>query len=276
MKKFVKLQASGNDFILFEVPESFKVNSKTKTLVSGLCDRHFGIGADGVIFLWKKNKGVFWRFFNSDGSETKVCGNATRCVCRYLLSEKKAKTVEWDGLLGKFLGKKISQQLYSTSWTRLEFDQVNLGVPDDLMELLTGFNDHGLAGAYFVNVGVPHLVLLNHEVWNPEQRFSHNALLRSFPSLGVEGANVTWVSLKTKGCVTFERGVESETLACGSGALAAYYSVKEYRKSNNQMNADSDESFLFPGGLLTVEKDKNGSIWLKGQAMEVFRGVAQL
>jgi diaminopimelate epimerase len=274
-KSFRKYQATGNDFVFFKVGQFPKIDSRFLAAIQSLCDRHKGIGADGVIFVTQKRGQFHWRFFNSDGSETPVCGNATRVVAKFIESAVHKKSQQWKGIWGEFSGKRIGKNCYATSWANRTTGIKDKKVNDELMDLLTGFNDHGLAGVYWVEVGVPHLVLLNHEVWNPETRIGNSSSLRSHPSLGKEGANVTWVSLKTRDSVTFERGVEAETLACGSGAIAAWFGLRQYirlNRSEEEYRNSSVQTLKFPGGELVVEEDKNGLIWLRGDVVEVFEG----
>lgn len=96
-----------------------------------------------------------------------------------------------------------SENEFSVSWPMTE--QRILSLSDELMLDLSALNDFGLAAALLVNTGVPHLVLINHEEWSPEHRISNSAQLRSHPSLGAEGANITWVSLKNRSAITYER-----------------------------------------------------------------------
>ena len=138
------------------------------------------------------------------------------------------------------------------------------------MEFLLGFNDRGFAGAYLFDVGVPHLVLINFEVWNEQDRAANGSMLRAHESLGSEGANVTWLSRKTFETVTFERGVEKETLACGSGAMAAFLAMEVMEKEQGDTPAKK-YSLRFPGGTLTVFREAS-KLWLSGPVRVVFKG----
>ena len=264
-KKFWKIDSTENDFVLLhEDPTIFKGPS-----IPEICAPHSGVGADGVIFVWKSAQSWNWRFFNSDGSETGVCGNAARAMGLWLLDEMTEKSpAQWTGKIGSFEARRNPSGLIEVTWPVVAKP---LKLPDELVDMLTGFNDHGLASIQRFDVGVPHLVLVNHEVWNFEQRVRINPILRNFVELGPEGANVTWYSNKTGETVTYERGVERETRACGSGALAAFLAFQQFQKDNGHPEIPQERTFQFPGGPLTVSLNQ-GRLWLSGPVRRVFSG----
>jgi diaminopimelate epimerase len=278
--KFFKYSANGNDFVLFEEPPPSK---NLSDFILRTCHRHEGIGADGVIFLYKdkKLKAFVWRFFNKDSSETALCGNGTRAVGLHLFNKGKSKKeISWHGKLGVFKArlknKNIAHKKIQVQWPQSEITWLATG--EDLQESLSGFNDRGLAFYALINVGNPQLVLINHETWNPQDRLSNNSFLRSHPDLGSEGANVTWLSLKDMSCVTFERGVEEETLACGSGALAASLALRKFKdiQSQEKIGEKNKEkktvhTLHFPGGPLEIQWTREG-FWLSGTVKKTFEG----
>lgn len=269
MKEFYKYNCAGNDFVL--IPQRAPAK-KPQESAKKLCALHTGIGADGIIYVWKTRPKTWqWRFFNSDGSETSLCGNATRAVADFLFSQtdfKKSKEVTWKGSLGTFCARRATKSYIDVTWPVTNRQVID--PPEQLLEELTGFNDRGLCDIAWVNVGVPHLVLVNHETWSPQDRMANNPTLRSHPALGREGANVTWYSKKDKTAVTFERGVERETLACGSGALALYLTL-----TKNLANSQSKWPIItlnFPGAPLKVRLHKD-ELWLSGPVKLVFKGI---
>ena len=270
---FEKYQAAANDFIFFRMPPE-KFSLPLSEFIARACDRHRGIGADGVVFLFSSRPGQCeWRFFNRDGSETNVCGNAARCVATALMShsDQSSSSTQWAGKVGLFEGKKISKSIVEVHWP-LNASNAQV-VSDELLDEISSLNDFGLAALYLVQAGVPHLVVLNHEEWSPEHRITNSPQLRRHPSLGIEGANVTWLSLKNFKTVTFERGVEEETQACGSGAIAAFLAWERWQKDTDKKLKTSN-TFHFPGGDLSVSRDpaKPENLWLRGEAKRVFRG----
>ncbi len=267
--KFWKLEAAGNDFVLLNQKPSDKAD-EIFFEVSSLCATHRGIGADGLVYCWQNGSDWNWRFFNSDGSETSLCGNAARALGLWLFQNHFSNSSEWNwsGKLGKFTARKNKRDEIEVTWPLSELKQQKIS--EDLMRVLVNFNERGLAGVFHFEVGVPHLVLLNFDQWNMEDRQIYGAMLRSHPSLGPEGANVTWMNLKTLEVVTFERGVEAETLACGSGALASFLALNAHKQENGGEVLASAQ-LRFPGGDLGVLND-GGKLWLSGASRIVFEG----
>ena len=267
--RFFKYQAAGNDFALFE-----SVARPTPAQVRVLCARHFGIGADGIIVMHPESGARSavrwsWSYFNNDGSLAEICGNACRCVTHWLSVHKKAKgLIRFRAKPGIVQGRAL-RGAFEVTWPTGPLR--TQAIPEDLYEeLIMAFNDRGLAGAFWVNVGNPHLVLLNHGKWNEQDRAASSPKLRSHPALGIEGANISWLNLEDLRVVTFERGVEAETLACGSGALACFIALREHARSQ-QKSVPRTVNLGFPGGRLGVTL-KGDELWLKGEAHLVYRG----
>lgn len=277
LSEFWKLEAAGNDFVLY-FREAPRTKAQLKRDVIEACKRHFGPGADGAIFVYQKQKKWNWSFYNSDGSETDLCGNAARAVALWIHSvgSKLTKTrvgreVVWYGRLGEFrarAGRK--RDFWEVTWPLKHTEE--LPVPEALADRAWALNENGLAGLYLFDVGVPHVVLLGFEDWNEDDRVAASMVFRSHPSLGAAGANVTWVQLHDGRTVTFERGVEKETLACGSGALAAFLGLRSYAEKKGESLLKAE--LHFPGGTLYLRDEKN-VFWLGGPARIVFRGESE-
>ncbi len=205
---FSKYHGSGNDFILIDDRVlSFPVHDSY--LIEKLCHRRFGIGADGLILLQPSSKADFrFRIFNADGKEVAMCGNGIRCVVHF------AHTLGYhkDLYLVETQNSVISCQLNGNSVSS-SFDCSNLcGAPVKI----------GSHDVYFVNTGVPHAVVFVASLAMPD--FCHQARdIRYHPFFQPEGANVNFVRIdkdQTLSSRTYERGVEGETLSCGTGAVA--------------------------------------------------------
>ena len=211
---FTKMTGSGNDFVFFdarELPSGFSV---TPEIIVSICNRHNGIGADGVVVL-ERSRGaadVDIGYFNSDGSAADLCGNATLC----------------STTLAAELGLADAMGMTLATPSGILSARVVDGMPEIKLPPITGLAPDlsivrapGEERIGFASAGIPHLVVLcaTAEAVDVAKR---GPLLRHHPSLGVVGANVNWVS--GSGSVwryrTFERGVEGETLACGTGAVA--------------------------------------------------------
>ena len=253
---FVKYHGAGNDFILIDNRESIIELSKKQ--IAFLCQRHFGIGADGLMLLEKHGKHDFnMRYFNPDGSDGMMCGNGGRCIVRYaydlgIISDKTSFFAP-DGMhLAEISANNI----------RLKMNDVN------------GFKE--IDNNLFINTGAPHYVLLCEELSTMEV-VKIGREIRNNETFKEKGTNVNFVEQNNKGISvrTYERGVEDETLACGTGIVAS--AITAYHK-NKKLGNSIDVNAL--GGKLKVEfKENNGkysNIWLTGPADFVFSGDIEL
>lgn len=216
MKKipFVKLAGCGNDFILVDARgRSLKENPSR--LAKSWCDRKHGIGADGLLLVLPSRKGTArMRIFNSDGSEATMCGNGLRCVVWYLHGQNghhREITVETGA--GTVRGQVLSR------------DNVRIFVtpPKDIhlgLKLTTRGRRYQI---HAVNTGVPHAVLFGRKIARMDLA-TLGAFIRHHKLFKPAGANVNLVEIHSAHRIsvrTFERGVEGETLACGTGAVAS-------------------------------------------------------
>ena len=250
MNTFVKYEGAGNDFILIDDrPQLFSTDR-----VLPLCHRRFGVGADGVILLQTSLRADFrMRIFNSDGTEAESCGNGLRCLGRFILdlglAEKKYSIETMD---------RIVQIDYVD-----ELVAVEMGEPKDIrLQLET---EQGLV--HYVDTGVPHAIHFVENVAMANMQML-GPFFRHHPLFGAKGANANIASLRLDGSIhvrTFERGVEGETLACGTGACAvAVIAAKLY-------GLTGPIAIVFPGGQLQISL-KGGKIVMAGPARRVFTG----
>jgi len=220
--KFYKLCASGNDFVI--IPDLKDEISKKEAVILAqkVCRPKFGIGADGLILVKPAkdtSKASFsWWFFNSDGSEAEMCGNGARCVSRLVEELKLFKSPFFfetkAGLIfAEVKGKKV---------------KVALTHPRDLKLNIVLRTDYDWFLVHFVNTGVPHVVLFWEDIENaPVEKLGSK--IRFHPYFEPHGTNVNFASIieDVLWIRTYERGVEAETLACGTGSAAsAYVAVK--------------------------------------------------
>ncbi len=204
---FAKYHGAGNDFILIDSRE-FTSQVDFFSLARSLCDRRLGIGADGLILLCSSSiADCKMRIFNADGSEPTMCGNGIRCLFDYIDSEK---PLAIETLSGVLKCRRIEGKVC-----------VNLGAPKILhwpIELPQGT-------AFVVDTGVPHAVLFVDDLEN-KNIVQEGATVRFNPQFAPTGVNANFVTVKSPNQIairTYERGVEGETLACGTGAAAAAY-----------------------------------------------------
>ncbi len=261
---FWKVEGSGNDFIIIDLREptsqAFVKNYNRSDLVKRLCTRRFGVGADGAVFITapKKDGDFGWEFFNSDGTQASMCGNAARCVglwgCLHVTGKPSCSFETEVGLLKAQLSDDQNMEV-TMPVPSFEAKPFDIGLM------------HGAMDAHLVNVGVPHIVI-EMSVWpvRSEQK-PKIASLRRHSALGPEGANVTLMQRNKDGslnAVTYERGVENFTLSCGTGVVAAGLVHSQ---------GSAERTFVTnPGGTLNVRFEKEQSIaYLGGAATIIFK-----
>ncbi|MFA4860773.1 diaminopimelate epimerase [Methanoregula sp.] len=264
---FTKLQENGNDFIVIDEWEHVVIPEDLKGQFAAVyCDRRFGIGADGVIFLSKTDKGnLKMRIFQPDESEAEMCGNGIRCLSKYAFDAgyvKETCTVETPArAMEVSMGYRDEDFLATITMLTPLFKRKDIPA--------TGSGEYkeriGEFDVYAVNIGVPHAVIIvdsvdaiDIEAVAPKIR-NH----ASFP----KGTNVNFVEKTGDDSVrirTFQRGVEGETLSCGTGATASATIVHTLGTMGPVVNVETR------GGPLTIRM--NGSTTMEGPATTVFSG----
>lgn len=256
--KFFKYQGAGNDFILIDNRE--KKNSLNVQQIQYLCDRHFGIGADGLMLLEHSDIADFKMiYFNSDGNESTMCGNGGRCITAFAkklgIIRNTATFEAIDGL--------HSAEILNDQQVRLKMQ--------DVSEIKI------LNGDFVLNTGSPHYVQIVENIQNVNV-YEYGRKIRNSEPFCKEGINVNFVEVKDKNNIlvrTYERGVENETLACGTGITAAALITAKIHHS------EQDKIFVTtPGGKLQVEFEWNNhqyqNIFLTGNARYVFYGEIEI
>ncbi len=256
--EFTKMTGTGNDFVIFDSRVSKIPQDDMSTFVRRVCDRHFGVGADGVVILsdpTNKKASLKWTFYNSDGETAEMCGNAARCIVRYASEKLNPKEKTWvieteAGLVeGKLLQKTVVEIKMTTPKIIDENFKVNLG----------GVNITVLK----IDTGVPHAVIKIDD-WSADYLEEMGSTLRKLTK-----ANVTFwedVSSEQIQSATFERGVEAVTLACGTGAVAAGIAAVKQGKQ-------SPVEIIVPGGTLYVNVSADlKDVSLSGEARFVSEG----
>jgi len=280
---FTKMQGAGNDFILVEAG---KVNRDWSRMAMAMCNRHFGVGGDGLLVLSPSDKAdLRMREFNPDGSEAEACGNGLRCVAKYAAQNGLVSAGTHQILVETTAG--IRQAKLYRAGGKVTRIQVSMGKPrfgvKDIPVLIepsrgeavdiTPILDYPLTidGKEllldFVSMGNPHAVCFwQHSVADfPLSRLGPEVERHSmFPNrTNFEVAKV--ISRQRIEARVWERGV-GETLACGSGACAVTVAAQLHGYIGNRVN------IKLPGGILSVEWDGTGEVLLSGQAEVVFTG----
>ena len=263
-QRFYKMTGSGNDFVVFDSSAGVTTQLENAETIASLAARGTGIGADGVVFLEKAGEGdVRMRYYNSDGSEAALCGNASLCSTRLAVELGLAQA-------GGFLLHTAAGSLRAR--IRDNLPEVDLeavtDVRSDARELGIQPGERRLG---YTKVGVPHVVVEVPDIETADV-VGRGSELRHHRSL-VDGANVNFVSRRPDGEFayrTFERGVEAETLACGTGAVATAIMLSAWGESGN-------ETSLWTRSLLplTVRLERDAGSWLaslRGEGRIVFEG----
>ena len=257
---FSKYQGTGNDFVLIDNRDGQITRSHTD-LIRQLCDRRFGIGADGLILL--QNKAGFdfeMVYFNADGNESSMCGNGGRCITAFARS------------LGVING--------NASFLAIDGEHQALTEGGDLINLKMS-DVRGIERGddyYLLDTGSPHYVVFVEDIDDIDV-FSNGQAIRYSERFREEGVNVNFVEKTDSGILvaTYERGVEGETLSCGTGVVAsaiAYFleSPSEQRQQVAVKAKGGDLRVRFqahPDGRFT-------DVWLTGPAKQVFEGVLEV
>lgn len=270
MKEFYKYQGTGNDFIMID-NRNKNFDKETGTSIKNLCDRHFGIGADGLILLENSdNADCFMNYYNADGTVAEMCGNGIRCVAKFFLErtkspKNKAKELSVDTRAG------IKKVICNEDGTF----SVNMGVP---IFAHTDFPKNPLflnnIEFKFVSMGNPHAVGLVKNV--SEIDISQIGPQVENDSRFPNKINIELVERAREDCLkvkVWERG-SGATLACGTGACAVYAVVKQNHPRGKTSGADGKQEITleFPGGNLYLSETKKGEIILRGDAVCVFKG----
>jgi len=259
---FFKYQGAGNDFILIDQREQryIKPDETPASTIRQCCDRHFGIGADGLILLEYSSSTDFEMvYYNSDGHLSTMCGNGGRCIARFAAD------------LGIFTDVTTFMAVDGHHKARTSGTQVELEMQSvDQME--------HIGSDLYLDTGSPHYVRFVDQLERvsvvPEAR-----AIRYNDRFTEEGTNVNFVQVveETLHIATYERGVEGETLACGTGVTAAAIA---YLEQSSWPDGDYDIPVIARGGDLRVRfhwsNKKASQIWLIGPAQYVFKGVIDL
>jgi diaminopimelate epimerase len=256
---FYKYQGAGNDFILIDNRQSALSLSEAQILQ--LCDRRFGIGADGLMLL-ENQAGYDFKmvYYNADGRESSMCGNGGRCIAAF------AHWLKIIGEQGVFMAidGEHEVKVINSEWIDLKMIDVQT----------VEHGDH----FYFLNTGSPHYVAFVDEVAAVDV-VKEGKAIRYNDRFRAEGTNVNFTQRTPEGIavVTYERGVEDETLACGTGVTAA---ALAYHLQFGGSQGKVELPIRVKGGELAVRFQATSAgfedIWLCGPAVQVFAGEISL
>jgi diaminopimelate epimerase len=256
---FFKYQGTGNDFVILDNRDN-KYDFLTKDQVNFLCDRRFGIGADGLMLLNPHADYDFeMKYYNADGKESTMCGNGGRCLVKF----------------ANDIG------IHKSTYSFLAIDgphEAEVDLDGTVSLKMKDVNEVQFKGDHYIlNTGSPHYVKNKRDVMKLDV-YTEGHKIRYSPAFEKEGINVNFVEqLEQPDQIivrTYERGVEDETFSCGTGVTAA--ALISYHNENGFNRVEVETK----GGHLSVEYDKIGesfqNVWLTGPAEKVFEGTITL
>lgn len=275
---FSKMQATGNDFIIINNLEN-EFQYSFKLLAKYLCDRHFGVGADGVLILDKGNKADYkMRIFNQDGSEAEMCGNGIRCFAKYLYEKKIINNTEFE--IETLAGvKKVKLEVEGNTVVLVEvdmgkpifeFDEISVYYENNAKttynenELFEGIQINEFT-VYPISMGNPHAVCFVNDVDEIDIEKAGKLIenYKYFPSK----TNVEFVQIKNNSTIkvrVWERGV-GETLSCGTGACSSAVISNLYKSTESEVIVE------LRGGNLKIKYDGE-QVLMQGSAEFVYEG----
>lgn len=259
---FHKYQGTGNDFVLIDQREQQYLTRTDQQLIDQLCDRRFGIGADGLMLLEKKEGFDFEMiYFNADGRESTMCGNGGRCICAFA---KKIGVIETNAYFLAIDGSHHATINDTGDWVELQMIDVKQIEQDK--------------NFFVLNTGSPHYVTFVKD-FSTLNVFQEGKKIRYNERFAKEGINVNFITPIENGIkvATYERGVEDETLSCGTGVTAA--AIAFWLSQNN--TSLREVSIETKGGSLSVRLQPDGyigfkNIWLCGSANNIFKGEIEI
>lgn len=253
--KFTKMTGSGNDFIIIDNRDK-KIRDYNIEFIKKVCARSLSVGADGIIFIENSKKADFkWSFFNSDGSVAEMCGNGSRCVAKFAYE---------NGIAGKEMKIETLAGIISAEIKDDEYVKVQLTDPFD-EKFNIKLDNFELS---YINTGVPHAVIKTEEIEGADlQKIGSTIRFHNF--FAPAGTNVDLYEIIDDSTVkmrTYERGVEGETFACGTGAAAvAIVAVK------NDGVTPPVKVITKSNEILKIYLEKN-HVYLEGKARFIYHG----
>jgi diaminopimelate epimerase len=248
--RFYKMSGSGNDFVVVDARQDPHEELRDPAMVRRLSERGTGIGSDGLVLITAE-PGVDFRmiYYNADGSRASMCGNAALCCTRLVteLGGGRPRELRFATDSGVISGRVADGQPAIDLAAVVEVRPVAPVVPDE-----------GEARIGFAVAGVPHLTILVDDVASADV-LRRGRVLRYAPELGQAGANANFVSRDAGGWTmrTYERGVEGETLACGTGAVASAILIESWGLASNPIALRTRS-----GRTLTVSLRRDGDTWM--------------
>jgi diaminopimelate epimerase len=268
--QFFKMNGAGNDFIIVDNRDLSLSSALDADTIAALCDRNRGIGADGLLAVEPAQKGADFRFryYNADGGEAEMCGNGARCFGRFTahLGEIVLKRVTFETIAGTLAAEMVGDDV-----------RIAMSEPKDL-QLKLNTKIPGLDSAlHFVNTGVPHVVTFvgSASALDEFDVFTHGGAIRNHPDFAPAGTNANFAAVLAPDHIsirTFERGVEDETLACGTGMVASALVHHLLTGAASPIKVDVEGGDTLEIGFEKTGDESFKNVTLTGPADFVFEG----
>lgn len=261
---FTKMSGAGNDFILIDADDNPEFLPSEKN-IQKLCDRHNGIGADGVILISSSRQHDFlMNYYNADGSTGSLCGNGARCAIKFAFDTKRIKDKS-----ARFLS---NNSEYSGEILKDGTVRFNLNPPYDFRKNIKLKSAGKDMTAHFINTGSPHIVIKVEDL-EKIQVETIGKEIRNLVEFAPGGTNVNFVKIVNEEIHirTYERGVESETLSCGTGSVAAAiicHEIDGIKPPVTILPGSKDKLFV----NFNVRNDEFSNVSLTGPVSEVYKG----
>ena len=260
---FYKMSGSGNDFMIIDNREKVVDINHLNEFIAKICRRKMSVGADGFILIDTSDRADFgWHFYNSNGGRAEMCGNGARCAARFaFLNGIAAKKMSFETDAGILIA-------------QVTDDRVKIKMPDPA-ELRLDYPlevEAGPLAISSINTGVPHVVIMTEDVEGIDV-VERGREIRSHQTFAPAGTNVNFISLKQDNTIimrTYERGVEDETLACGTGAIAGALVTASKFKTESPIRICT-RSGAFLTIYFKVVAGSYGDIYLEGDARVIYK-----
>lgn len=266
---FYKMNGAGNDFIVID-NRALDTNLDTET-IAALCDRHRGVGADGLLAVEPAEHGADFKFryYNADGGEAEMCGNGARCFGRFTahLTDEVPEKVTFETIAGTLAAEMIGDEV-----------RIAMSDPKDL-RLNTPTKVSGLdAELHFLNTGVPHVVAFVDDLDDLDV-FTHGRAIRRHQDFSPAGTNANFAKVLAPNHIairTYERGVEDETLACGTGMVASALIHHLLTGAPSPIKVDVEGGDTLEIGFEKIGETSFRNVTLTGPADFVFEGQVEV
>ena len=260
---FMKLSGAGNDFVIIDNREGV-VPYENTDFVTKVCQRRMSVGADGILLVENTAKADFrMRYFNADGGEVETCGNGARCISKFAFV---------NGIVPEHMRFETQAGIYESEIVESNV-KVGMSDPTDIRLNFALRLEDGIHNVYFANSGVPHVVFFVQDLEGTKV-VDLGRQTRYHDDLKPAGTNANFVRIGAPQKIdirTYERGVEDETLACGTGAIAAVVVSALLGKVTSPVGVRTAS-----GSVLTIhfdlENDEAKNIYLEGDARIIYSG----